>query len=263
MRQTLSTILAVALLLTLACVLGFGLLRKRHYDQELSQVRARIGETESKLRECEKARDIEHQTREGAEATLETSRTELEELRAQHADQEKQLAAFKALTDQFRSMIDSGKLAVNIRHGRMIVQLPAEVLFATGSADLSKEGTKSIDDVGRVLRKFKGRRFMVAGHTDNVPIGPPSAFKNNLELSTARAVTVSRRLIQDGMSPANLVAAGYSEYEPVKSNRTEAGRQENRRIEIEFLPRIREIAEMAAADAGAPKADPAATAKNP
>ena len=66
----------------------------------------------------------------------------------------------------------------------------------------------------------------------HVPIGPPSTFKNNLELSTARAVTVTDFIVEKGMNPAHLSAAGYSAYQPVASNATEAGRQENRRIEI-------------------------------
>jgi chemotaxis protein MotB len=82
---------------------------------------------------------------------------------------------------------------------------------------------------------------MVAGHTDNVPIGTPSAFKNNLELSTARGLTVAQHLIGAGMSASRLFAAGYSEYEPVRPNSSEAGRQENRRIEIELLPNLAEL----------------------
>jgi chemotaxis protein MotB len=81
---------------------------------------------------------------------------------------------------------------------------------------------------------------MIAGHTDNVPIGP-SAFKNNLQLSTARAETVTEQLTADGMNPAHLSAAGYSEYEPVRENTSEAGRRENRRIEIVLLPNLAEI----------------------
>jgi chemotaxis protein MotB len=261
MKQTITTILSVALLLALAAVLSFGLLRKRHYDNELAQTRARIADGERKLGECEKIRDVERTSREGTEKVAAESRSEVDELRAQRAEQEKQLTAFKAMTDQFRKMIDSGKLQVSIRHGRMIVKLPAGVLFATGSADLSKEGQQAIDEVAHVLRQFPDRRFMVAGHTDSIAIGPPSAFKNNLELSSIRAVNVSRQLIREGISASRLVAAGYSEYEPIKSNASEAGRQENRRIEIELLPRIREIPEAGETHAAAPTPD-SGTAKN-
>jgi chemotaxis protein MotB len=85
------------------------------------------------------------------------------------------------------------------------------------------------------------RRFMIAGHTDNVPVTPPSPFKNNLQLSTSRALNVTEQLIAAGMNPAHLSASGYSEFEPVRENSSEGGRQENRRIEIVLLPNIAEI----------------------
>jgi chemotaxis protein MotB len=102
---------------------------------------------------------------------------------------------------------------------------------------------------------------MVAGHTDNVPVTPPSPFKNNLELSTARALTVATQLVSAGMNASRLVAAGYSEFEPVRENTTEAGRQENRRIEIVLLPNIAELPPTPGLeDAGAPAA-PASVVK--
>ncbi|WP_394848156.1 OmpA family protein [Pendulispora brunnea] len=249
--------------LALALIGGglYGWVRKNRYEQDLSNERAHWTNLEQKLDECNKAHEQEKASREGSErvaaetqTSLEASRTELEELRAEHAEAEKRLAAFKSITEKFRKMIDSGKLAVTVRHGRMIVKLPAGILFPSGSADLSKDGTEAISDVAHVLRQFPDRRFMVAGHTDNVPIGPPSPFKNNLELSTTRALTVTQQLIKAGMSPARLVAAGYGEYEPATPNVNEASRQENRRIEIVLLPNIGEVPAMPGEDAGAPDA---------
>src|SRR5205814_2173153 len=115
-----------------------------------------------------------------------------------------------------------GKLQVAVRRGRMIVKLPAGVLFPSGSAELSPEGKPALDEVAKVLRQFRDRQFIVAGHTDNVPIGP-SSYKSNWELSTARAVTVTEYLIKKRMSARNLSAAGYAEFDPVISNRTPAG----------------------------------------
>lgn len=187
---------------------------------------------------------------ESAVASLNASRTELDELRAEHAEAEKRLAAFKSLTEKFQKMIDSGKLQIILRHGRMVVKLPASVLFASGSAELSKEGKDALHQVANVLRQVPDRRFMIAGHTDNMPIDPkavpPSPFKNNLELSAARAVTVAQQLATSGMNRSRLIAAGYAEHEPVRENTTEAGRQENRRIEIVLMPNVTELAPGAA-----------------
>jgi chemotaxis protein MotB len=227
---------------------------------------AKAADSEGKLGDCTKALDDEKSKREGTDklaadiaANLNASRDEVDALRSQRAEDDRRLAAFKAMTDKFRRMIDSGKLEVVIRHGRMIVKLPASVLFPSGSADLSKDGDSALKEVASILKQFPDRRFMVAGHTDNVPTMATSPFKDNWQLSTTRAVTVTEALIAAGMNPARLSAAGYSEYEPVKDNGTEAGRQENRRIEIVLLPNLSELPPLPGTSP-APKPSPAPSA---
>jgi chemotaxis protein MotB len=167
-------------------------------------------------------------------AAVQTRLAELDEERSAIRDQ---LAEFQQLTRQFKRMIDSGRLKVTFRRGRMIVELPAQVLFPSGSADLTDEGTKALDDVAKILRGMHNRRFIVAGHTDNVPVAN-ERFASNWELSSARAVRVTAQLIHGGLKPEQLVAAGYSEYDPVARNGNEVGRQKNRRIEIILEPRL-------------------------
>src|SRR5260370_12239430 len=75
------------------------------------------------------------------------------------------------------------------------------------------------------------------GHTDNVPIHT-AQFASNWELSTARSTAITRLLLERGpINPANLSAAGYSEFHPVASNATEDGRTQNRRVAIILLRR--------------------------
>ena len=118
----------------------------------------------------------------------------------------------------------------------MIVAMPASVLFDSGSADLSDDGKKAVVEVARVLVNVPRRRFIVGGHTDNVPA--VKEYKSNWALSTARAVTVLEALMRAGMDPTRLVAAGYAEYDPVAPNATSEGKQKNRRIEISLEPYI-------------------------
>ena len=175
-----------------------------------------------------------------ANATLTATQSELAQLRAERAEAEARLAAFKAVTEKLKKMIDSGKLKVEIRNGRMIVKVPASILFASGSADMSGDGKSAISDIAAILKQFPDRRFEIAGHTDNIPTSN-SNFKDNWSLSTARAVTVTEQLVSAGMNPARLVAAGYGQFAPVRDNSSEAGRQENRRIEIVLLPNLSEL----------------------
>ena len=95
------------------------------------------------------------------------------------------------LVEKLRSMIDAGQLKVAIRNGRMIIVLPNDVLFDSGKVDLKPAGKEALTQVANVLAGIGDRRFLVAGHTDNVPI-KTSRFPSNWELSTARAVEVAK-----------------------------------------------------------------------
>lgn len=169
---------------------------------------------------------------------LAAAHTRLDELDEERSEIKDQLAEFRQLTQQFKRMIDSGRLKVTFRRGRMIVELPDKVLFPSGSADLTPDGQKALSEVAKILRSLRTRRFIVAGHTDTVPV-TGDRFAGNWELSTARAVTVTTALIKGGLRPEQLVAAGYSQYDPVAGNGTAAGKQKNRRIEIILEPRLR------------------------
>ena len=177
------------------------------------------------------------------ESNLQATRGELEELRKQRAETEKRLAAFKDLTDKLQKMIDTGKLTVKTRNGSMVVALPAEVLFPSGSADLSEAGQLSVLEVGIILKQFSGRRFMVVGHTDDLPI-KSTVYKDNWELSTARATNVTKFLVKAGMDAKAVIAAGHGEFDPIASNKTKEGREKNRRIEIVLMPAISELPPM-------------------
>jgi chemotaxis protein MotB len=166
--------------------------------------------------------------------------TQLDELNQERELREDQLAEFKQLSAQLKRMVDSGRLKVTFRRGRMIVELPAQVLFASGSADLTEGGRDSVSEVAKTLRGMRDRRFIVAGHTDNVPV-TGDRFRSNWDLSSARAVNVTEALVKGGLRPEQLVAAGYSEYDPVAKNAGEPNKQKNRRIEIILEPRLKAI----------------------
>jgi chemotaxis protein MotB len=178
------------------------------------------------------------------EAKLAATEAELDDLEQERAKIGARLAEFRAMTAQFQRMIDSGRLQVRFRRGRMIVEMPAQVLFPSASATLSEDGSAALREVAGILRNFRNKHFIVAGHTDNIPIGGPGAeFDNNWDLSTARAVHVTQALIRFGLLPRQLVAAGYAEYDPIASNTSPQGRQKNRRIEIILEPRLKELPE--------------------
>jgi chemotaxis protein MotB len=260
-------VIAVFVILALAVAVGYyaWTLRGEHKDtvgkwkktrtaatacsKDLSRHKKSNADLKGKLADCTQARSKQDEKQKetavsmaGLAKNLDATRKELEELRKKRAETAKRLAAFKQLTARFKKMIDSGKLKVVFRKGRMVVKMPASVLFPSGSADLSRKGELALMEVAIILRGFSKRRFMIAGHTDNRRLeSAKSRYKDNWELSTARAVRVTRFMIEARLKPANLVAAGYAQFDPVGDNRTKAGRQENRRIEIILLPHIVEV----------------------
>jgi flagellar motor protein MotB len=78
---------------------------------------------------------------------------------------------------------------------------------------------------------------MVSGFTDDLRVRPMSPFKDNWELSAERALTVTRALIESGMPPGWIIAAGFGQYHPMAPNSTEPNRAQNRRVEISPVPR--------------------------
>jgi chemotaxis protein MotB len=134
--------------------------------------------------------------------------------------------------------------------GLIVTVVTDRVLFDVGEAVLRPEGREVLDHLAPALGRLPNQ-ISVEGHSDNTPIS--GRYPSNWELSTARATTVLRELIeQDGLAAARLQAAGYADQRPVTGNDTVEGRAANRRVEIVVLSTAAEpAAEPAAAPAGA------------
>ena len=139
----------------------------------------------------------------------EASQAELDELRAMREADQKRLEAYEQLQARFKSLVDAGDLEVAFRKGQMTLKLPSGVLFASADAALSEKGQKTLAKVTKLLLEIKDRRFLVAGHTDNVPI-KTELFANNWYLSSARAVTVVEYMIAQGFPASQLAAAAIA-----------------------------------------------------
>ncbi len=174
------------------------------------------------------------------EESLQATRGELAELRKARAQTEKRLQAYRELASKLASMVESGQLAVKIRDGKMVIELADNILFDAGRTEIKADGQNALRSLSAVLVGINDRNFLVAGHTDNVPISS-ARFKSNWELSTARAVEVVKFLEGSGVSPKRLAAAGYGEHDPVSSNESKETRSLNRRIEIILMPNIEEL----------------------
>lgn len=164
----------------------------------------------------------------------------LEDLQRAQEAAEKRAKAFRDLVAKFKAMVDAGKLQVEVRNGLMIVKLPDNILFDPGKTDLKKEGQDAIVQVTNILNGIEGRKFQVAGHTDNKPM-KSGKFRDNWELSAQRALVVVDLMTKSGMDPHRLSAAGYADVLPVATNDTDDGRKQNRRIEIVLVPNLEDL----------------------
>jgi chemotaxis protein MotB len=185
---------------------------------------------------------------ENMSASLAEQRKALEE----YARRTEQLDAirkrFEVLQQKLQKLTTLG-LQVEVRNNRMMIRLPGDVLFDSGSDKLKKEGSDILLQVAEVVRNdadLSKRNFQVAGHTDSKPLAG-GAFKDNWGLSAmrARSVTVLLTTPADkqggGLLPSNWSAAGYAETDPVASNETDDGRKKNRRVELVVQPNVEEM----------------------
>ncbi|MFT7675482.1 MAG: chemotaxis protein MotB [Gammaproteobacteria bacterium] len=121
--------------------------------------------------------------------------------------------------------------------------LPSELFFASGSANLGEPGKQELNKLAQTLNEISRSipadiRWIlrIDGHTDQLPINT-LRFPSNWELSTARAVAVVRYLVEQGVSPERMTAAGFGEFHPVDPGQSIAAHQRNRRIELKLTER--------------------------
>ncbi|MBL0686732.1 MAG: OmpA family protein [Sulfurospirillum sp.] len=117
-----------------------------------------------------------------------------------------------------------------------IIRLPSKLLFKSGSAVIQNEDAKLfLRRISLIVKKLpKNVHVQAIGHTDIHAPRSSGLFKDNWELSTARAVSVVKELIKNRIDPIRTTASGKAEFEPIASNTTEDGRAKNRRVELHF-----------------------------
>ena len=115
--------------------------------------------------------------------------------------------------------------------GLLVRILTDRLLFDSGSADLQTAGLPLLVEISHLLDIDQTHQILVTGYTDNVPIAS-AQFPSNWELSTSRAGSVVRFLIDHGVDTSRLEASGYADLHPIASNATASGRALNRRVEV-------------------------------
>ncbi len=142
---------------------------------------------------------------------------------------------------EFKQFTAGGKgPAITLQEGEQgfFIRLPADITFQPGSATITNQDTLLfLKRIAIIIKEYlpKDIQIQIKGYTDDMPPPKGSPYKDNWELSAARALSVLKILIKDGVNPAQLSAAAYGPYHPIASNLNPKGRAKNRRVEIWFF----------------------------
>jgi chemotaxis protein MotB len=143
--------------------------------------------------------------------------------------------------EQFREEIvetmdskDRDLFSVSSDRQRLVFVLGERITFEEGDATLLESYHPIFVRISDFIASKPEYQVVVSGHTDNKPIRTEK-FPSNLELSSVRAITVARFLIENGVSPRRVSIQGFSQYRPLVANDSPGNRQKNRRVEIALI----------------------------
>ena len=225
---------------------------KRHTDdeQKFTDAQSQIDELKAKLKDLGVGLSKSEQ-----------EKSNLKQAMAEYEARLKQLDDMKARFKDLKARLDKltgAGLRVQIRHNKMVIALPGDVLFDSGKDSLKPEGKKILKQVAEIVRSdttLSLRDFQVAGHTDKEPYGGP--FLDNWGLSLMRARQVLTFLVTPdkgadpkglptggGLNPTHWAAAGYGAMDPSAGTIEQQSREEeqhNRRVELVLQPDVAEM----------------------
>lgn len=205
-----------------------------------SDLGATLSATQEELAACQDRLSEARALLEQSDETAAALAARLEELAAIEAELRERDAILADITGAFEELIENGYVEVGIERGRLVIKMPQDILFESGSAEIGVDGEIALSEVASVLAALDERQFQIEGHTDNVPI-ETRRFPSNWELSAARALAVVHLFEEVGVPPSNLSAGAFGEHQPRAANDTPENKALNRRIEIVMVPDLQAI----------------------
>jgi outer membrane protein OmpA-like peptidoglycan-associated protein len=133
--------------------------------------------------------------------------------------------------NELRAQLQNTGVSVTRNGDNIILNMPGNITFATGSSDINADFFAVLNSVALVVNKYEKTYIDIIGHTDNT-----GAAEMNQRLSEARANSVARYLESQKVLPARIVTSGMGMNNPIASNSTPEGRAQNRRVEIVLTP---------------------------
>jgi chemotaxis protein MotB len=169
--------------------------------------------------------------------SLEIREKKVAELETVLKETQEAISNLKNMVSNALNSYGSQELTVEERNGRIYVSLSEQLLFKSGSAAVDPKGKKALAQLAQAVKDSKNIKILVEGHTDNVPVSNQSKYmKDNWDLSVMRATSIVKILLDNGVIPTNITAAGRGEHDPVEENTTKDNKSKNRRTEIILTP---------------------------
>jgi len=183
------------------------------------------------------------------EAKLAQKEKELADRERRIAELERRIARQDSIARRLNQLLreallgfQADELTIEIKNGKVYVSMSDKLMFKSGSAEVEAKGKDALTILARVLNANPDFEIAVEGHTDNVPITNSKIYKDNWDLSVARATSMVRLLTDlHKVSPLRVTASGRGEFDPKATNSTAEGRAQNRRTEIILSPKLEDL----------------------
>lgn len=204
----------------LAATLGSGCVSKSRYGELENQYDAAVSERDAAQAERDAAKD---------------------DLQAIKEKNRKRLESFTRVYEELLKIQSRDLAKVHIEDGRAVLALDSDVLFASGSAQLTPAGLASVRAISQALATGTDGRFQVEGHTDSDPIKNTREFPSNWHLGADRAINVVSEMIAAGFPADRISAASFADTRPADATGTADANQANRRVEVVWVPELSEM----------------------
>jgi len=243
-------------LAVLGLVIATGLtscVSNKKYNELLTQkedLAKSLADSQEKIKMLEEQNVQLTEDKDNLTADLEQVKKDLQATMDKVADVEKMVAAKEAELAKVQGDIktafsdyEAAGLEISSQGDMIYISMPEKVLFRSGSARLDKSDKEVIGKLAEVLKGDETLSVIVEGHTDNAKLVQGASYNDNWDLSVARAVSVVRELIKQGVAPAQVTAAGAGEFMPAVAEdpSSSAAREANRRTEFIIVPNLNEL----------------------
>lgn len=212
-------------------------------NSENSELQQELSSKTVALSEAQTAEQLYQQAREQLALEQSENETYSETIARLRNEMDAEAQAMENLEDRLQSQLatlsaEKQQLVSQLEDGTTVIKLPESILFPTASAELNEDGLRTLSVLAEAMQSFPTHLISVQGHTDSRKIIPSSRniYPTNWELSSARASSAVRALIDQGISDEQLQAVGFADTRPIVEEVDAATRAQNRRIEVLLYP---------------------------